>query len=114
MIVPIITHASIAIVSLYLFILFSVWWIITRHATAIFGFTCFLMLGLSIHYAITSYMWWLEYTGQNSIDFATNTPLLIYNCSLILVPLMFYAYYVSIKFFKSIFVNKTKTLLGDP
>lgn len=114
MMIPMVTHASIAIVSFYLFILFSTWWIITRHATAIFGFTCFLMFGLSVHYGITAYMWWLEANNLDSIKFAQETPLLIYNCSLILIPLIFYAYHVSIKFFKAIFINKSKHIMEEP
>jgi len=113
MIIPTITHATIALVSCYLFLLFSIWWIITRKATAIFGFTCFLMLGLFLHYSVTSYLWWLEYQNVNSVNFIKENPLVIYNCAFILIPLLFYAYHVSKKFLKSLIDNNSKKDMED-
>ena len=49
-------HLIIAILSFYLFLIFSWWWLKQRGATTIYGVTCFLMFGLFVSHTGA---WWI-------------------------------------------------------
>ena len=57
-----IIHGLIALVSLYTFFVFAVWWAKERKATSIYSLTCFLMLGLALtHGGVWFVYWQLKY-----------------------------------------------------
>lgn len=97
------THIAISIVSLYLFFLFTWWWILTKKATMIFGFTCFLMLGLALHYGIDYFFVW---SCKNRVSCEMyNFKYVFIRDLFVLIPLGCYAYYVTRKFIYSRFVD---------
>ena len=70
-----------------------------------------------MHYTITTYLWWLELIQIDGADFIRENPLIIINCFFMFVPLFFYSYHVTRKFFKAIWqhrLNKsTRSMLDD-
>ena len=93
-----IMHALNAILSFYLFILFSFWWMKRGKATYIYRITCFLMLGL---FATHAGAYFLYFDGVISpVDYHLMNcwywPLRQY---LILLPLIAYAIHATHKIF---------------
>lgn len=60
-------HALIAVLSLYLFIVFAWWWKVAGDATKIYKINCFLMLGLFANHSIAVAKYWLVMFCDNSL-----------------------------------------------
>lgn len=102
-------HLVIAILSLYLFIVFSWWWIKQGRVSTIYGLTCFLMLGL---FASHIGAWWIYHRVEGGANPMNILSVYIYSRHyLTLIPLVLYAIYVTDRacFYKPTKYNRRKT-----
>jgi len=100
-------HLFIAIVSTYLFLIFSWWWYVSGGSSHIYKITCFLMLGLTFTHFGAWYLYCLNTKNDEVVLFLSQWwwP---WRQLFVLIPLIWYAVHVTKKsckgrkFFRSI------------